>query len=200
MLVAGLIAVPIGVPVLRLRDIYLAIATIGFGEVVGFSCSTSTTLAGGIRQPADRRRHPFRADQRGARDSRHPQVDRDLAVDPVSDCRGLLHHSAAPFALWAGDGGDPPGRARRREHGHQHGLRQECRLYPERDAGGGGGRFSAHLTRIITPDHAVRSGGQYPRLCCVGGHIHLYRSDCRRAGAGRAAGGAALFAAVSRGV
>jgi branched-chain amino acid transport system permease protein len=34
MLAAGLIAVPIGLPVLRLRDIYLAIATIGFGEVV----------------------------------------------------------------------------------------------------------------------------------------------------------------------
>lgn len=34
MLVAGLVAVPIGLPVLRLRDIYLAIATIGFGEVV----------------------------------------------------------------------------------------------------------------------------------------------------------------------
>jgi branched-chain amino acid transport system permease protein len=34
MLLAGVIAIPIGVPVLRLRDIYLAIATIGFGEVV----------------------------------------------------------------------------------------------------------------------------------------------------------------------
>lgn len=34
MLLAGVIAVPIGLPVLRLRDIYLAIATIGFGEVV----------------------------------------------------------------------------------------------------------------------------------------------------------------------
>lgn len=34
MFVAGLVAVPIGLPVLRLRDIYLAIATIGFGEVV----------------------------------------------------------------------------------------------------------------------------------------------------------------------
>lgn len=33
-LVAGIIAVPIGLPTLRLRDIYLAIATIGFGEVV----------------------------------------------------------------------------------------------------------------------------------------------------------------------
>jgi len=34
MLLAGLIALPIGLPVLRLRDIYLAIATIGFGEIV----------------------------------------------------------------------------------------------------------------------------------------------------------------------
>jgi len=34
MVVAGIIALPIGLPVLRLRDIYLAIATIGFGEVV----------------------------------------------------------------------------------------------------------------------------------------------------------------------
>jgi branched-chain amino acid transport system permease protein len=33
-LAAGIIAVPIGLPVLRLKDIYLAIATIGFGEVV----------------------------------------------------------------------------------------------------------------------------------------------------------------------
>lgn len=34
MLAGGLLAIPIGLPVLRLRDIYLAIATIGFGEVV----------------------------------------------------------------------------------------------------------------------------------------------------------------------
>jgi branched-chain amino acid transport system permease protein len=33
-LAAGLLAIPIGVPVLRLRGIFLAIATIGFGEVV----------------------------------------------------------------------------------------------------------------------------------------------------------------------
>src|SRR5512138_3413667 len=32
MVLAGVIAVPIGLPVLRLRDIYLAIATIGVGE------------------------------------------------------------------------------------------------------------------------------------------------------------------------
>ncbi len=39
MLLAGVIAIPIGLPVLRLRDIYLAIATIGFGEVVRISDS-----------------------------------------------------------------------------------------------------------------------------------------------------------------
>ncbi len=33
-LAAGLFAIPIGLPVLRLRNIYLAIATIGFGEIV----------------------------------------------------------------------------------------------------------------------------------------------------------------------
>ncbi len=33
-LVAALIALPVGLPALRLRDIYLAIATIGFGEIV----------------------------------------------------------------------------------------------------------------------------------------------------------------------
>ncbi len=34
MLLSGIIALLVGLPVLRLRDIYLAIATIGFGEVV----------------------------------------------------------------------------------------------------------------------------------------------------------------------
>lgn len=34
MIVPGILALPIGLPVLRLRDIYLAIATIGFGEIV----------------------------------------------------------------------------------------------------------------------------------------------------------------------
>ncbi len=34
MIICAIVAVPIGLPVLRLRDIYLAIATIGFGEVI----------------------------------------------------------------------------------------------------------------------------------------------------------------------
>lgn len=46
MVVSGLIAIPIGLPVLRLRDIYLAIATIGFGEVVRvFLLNFDTTVS-----------------------------------------------------------------------------------------------------------------------------------------------------------
>jgi branched-chain amino acid transport system permease protein len=48
MALAGLLALPIGLPVLRLRDIYLAIATIGFGEVVRILILNFDTLAGAI--------------------------------------------------------------------------------------------------------------------------------------------------------
>jgi len=45
MILGGLIAIPIGYPVLRLKDIYLAIATIGFGEVVRILILNFDTLA-----------------------------------------------------------------------------------------------------------------------------------------------------------
>lgn len=48
MLVAGLLALPIGLPVLRLKDIYLAIATIGFGEVVRILILNFDDLVGSI--------------------------------------------------------------------------------------------------------------------------------------------------------
>lgn len=48
MLMAGIIALPIGLPVLRLRDIYLAIATIGFGEVVRILILNFDPLISGI--------------------------------------------------------------------------------------------------------------------------------------------------------
>src|SRR5689334_8208082 len=48
MLLAGVIAIPIGLPVLRLRDIYLAIATIGFGEVVRIIILNFDTFASTI--------------------------------------------------------------------------------------------------------------------------------------------------------
>lgn len=45
MLAAGLVAIPVGLPVLRLRNIYLAIATIGFGEIVRLIILNFDTLA-----------------------------------------------------------------------------------------------------------------------------------------------------------
>ena len=48
MIIAGLVAVPLGLPVLRLRDIYLAIATIGFGEVVRIFFLNYDNVVGGI--------------------------------------------------------------------------------------------------------------------------------------------------------
>jgi branched-chain amino acid transport system permease protein len=48
MILGGLIAIPIGYPVLRLKDIYLAIATIGFGEVVRILILNFDTLAESI--------------------------------------------------------------------------------------------------------------------------------------------------------
>jgi branched-chain amino acid transport system permease protein len=48
MILGGVIAIPIGFPVLRLKDIYLAIATIGFGEVVRILILNFDTLAESI--------------------------------------------------------------------------------------------------------------------------------------------------------
>lgn len=48
MIAAGFLAVPIGLPVLRLRDIYLAIATIGFGEVVRIIALNFDNIVAGI--------------------------------------------------------------------------------------------------------------------------------------------------------
>jgi branched-chain amino acid transport system permease protein len=47
MLICGLIGLIIGLPVLRLTDVYLAIATLGFGEVVRVLIVTNPDLTGG---------------------------------------------------------------------------------------------------------------------------------------------------------
>jgi len=47
-LACALIALPIGLPVLRLKDIYLAIATIGFGEVVRIMIINFDKIAQGV--------------------------------------------------------------------------------------------------------------------------------------------------------
>ena len=52
-LAAGLVAIPIGLPVLRLRNIYLAIATIGFGEIVRIIVLNFDDLATKLTHPAE---------------------------------------------------------------------------------------------------------------------------------------------------
>jgi branched-chain amino acid transport system permease protein len=53
--VAGLVALPLGVPVLRLRGVFLAIATIGFGEVLRIALINTPALGGpeGFRLPTE---------------------------------------------------------------------------------------------------------------------------------------------------
>jgi branched-chain amino acid transport system permease protein len=60
-LLAGLVALPLGLPILRLRGVYLAIATIGFGEVVRIAIVNSEWLGGpeGFRLSAGE--HPVMA-------------------------------------------------------------------------------------------------------------------------------------------
>ncbi len=48
MVAGGLVAIPVGLPVLRLRDIYLAIATIGFGEIVRITLLNMDQVASSI--------------------------------------------------------------------------------------------------------------------------------------------------------
>lgn len=60
MIAAGLIAVPIGLPTLRLRDIYLAIATIGFGEVVRVLILNFDDIVGSILTALQGERVRFR--------------------------------------------------------------------------------------------------------------------------------------------
>lgn len=50
-LAAGLLAIPIGLPALRLRSIYLAIATIGFGEIVRIIILNFDQLATDLLKP-----------------------------------------------------------------------------------------------------------------------------------------------------
>ena len=50
-LLAAVLALPLGIPVLRLRGVFLAIATIGFGEVVRVLLNTATFTKGALGLP-----------------------------------------------------------------------------------------------------------------------------------------------------
>ncbi|MCZ2097395.1 MAG: branched-chain amino acid ABC transporter permease, partial [Anaerolineae bacterium] len=154
MLVAGLIAVPIGLPVLRLRDLYLAIATIGFGEVVSILLLNFDTLAGGIRRflTGDTARFELIYGARGIRGIPKMTTTADLIVFLLLASYFIirLHRSRFGRAMSA--------------------IRQDERaaanmgidtVYTKNVVfilsamlAGAAGAFSGHLTRIITPDIA----------------------------------------------
>ena len=154
MLVAGLIAIPIGLPVLRLRDLYLAIATIGFGEVVSIVLLNFDTLAGSIRQAltGDTTRFELINGARGIRAIPKLTTTADLIIFLIAAGYVIirLHRSRLGRAMAA--------------------IRQDERVAETMGINtvyvknvvfilsamlaAAAGVFSGHLTRIITPDLA----------------------------------------------
>jgi branched-chain amino acid transport system permease protein len=155
MLVAGLIALPIGLPALRLRDLYLAIATIGFGEVVSIVLLNLDTLVGGIRQAitGDTTRFALINGARGIRAIPKLTTTAELIVFLIVASYVIirLHRSRFGRAMAA--------------------IRQDERVAENMGINtvyiknvvfilsamlaAAAGVFSAHLTRIITPDLAT---------------------------------------------
>ena len=155
MLIAGLIAIPIGLPALRLRDLYLAIATIGFGEVVSILLLNFDTLAGGLRQAltGDTSRFALINGARGIRGI--PKLTTTAELIAFLIVAGYfiirLHRSRFGRAMSA--------------------IRQDERVAENMGINtvyvknvvfilsamlaAAAGVFSAHLTRIITPDLAT---------------------------------------------
>jgi branched-chain amino acid transport system permease protein len=155
MLVAGLIAIPIGLPALRLRDLYLAIATIGFGEVVSIVLLNFDTLVGGIRQAltGDTTRFALINGARGIRAIPKLTTTAELIAFLIAASYVIirLHRSRFGRAMAA--------------------IRQDERVAENMGINtvyiknvvfilsamlaAAAGVFSAHLTRIITPDLAT---------------------------------------------
>ncbi|MEO8398165.1 MAG: branched-chain amino acid ABC transporter permease [Chloroflexota bacterium] len=155
MLVAGLIAIPIGLPALRLRDLYLAIATIGFGEVVSIVLLNFDTLVGGIRQAltGETARFALINGARGIRSIPKLTTTAELIIFLIAASYVIvrLHRSRFGRAMAA--------------------IRQDERVAENMGINtvyiknvvfilsamlaAAAGVFSAHLTRIITPDLAT---------------------------------------------
>ncbi len=151
MVVAALIAIVIGLPVLRLKDIYLAIATIGFGEVVMILILNFDEIASSVATLIEGDRVRIRLIE-GARGIKN--------IPKLTETWHLLAFLALlMFLLW-------------RLHRSRFGRSMAAIREDERAAANMGvnvvyvknvvfilsamiaasaGVFSAHLTRIITP-------------------------------------------------
>ena len=133
--ITGLVGLFIGAPVIRMRGDYLAIVTLGFGEIIRI-LFLSDWLSGVVRRGAGNHQRWWRGGVRpGERGGHRPSCG-------VLPGAGVLRHRdlhlVAPGAFPAGPGLD--GGARRRNRGRGHG-----REHGEREVvgvrGGGGDRI-----------------------------------------------------------
>ncbi len=154
MLVAGAIAVPIGLPVLRLRDLYLAIATIGFGEIVSILLLNFDSIAGSVRQllTGDTTRFELIYGARGIRGIPKVTTTADLIAFLVVASYFVirLHRSRFGRAMAA---------IRQDERAAENmGINtvyvKNAVFVMSAMLAAAAGVFSGHLTRIITPDIA----------------------------------------------
>ena len=142
---SGLLAVAVGVPALRLRGIYFALATIAFVEilrVVSLNLDITGGAVGIFGVP-----QPFVS-----------QLGYLWIVAPLLVVTMVVDVAPRANAGRPGAGGAPRGRAGRRRHGDQSHVLQDPRLHDGRDAG----RCGRGRERAL-PEHLERSPGDVRR-------------------------------------
>ncbi len=149
--VAAVIAVIIGLPVLRLRDIYLAIATIGFGEIVRILLLNYDDIVASVMTAIEGERVRFRFIQ-GARGIKNiPQLTETthliLFIAVVGFLLVRLHRSRFGRAM-AAIRQDEKAAA---NMGINVTYVKTMVFVLSAILAAAAGGFSAHLTRIITP-------------------------------------------------
>ena len=166
-LVAVVFGVLLGAPTLRLRGDYLAIVTLGFGEIVPVVFLNSDTYTNGtngitaLAQP-----EPLRP-VRHLRLRLHRSVALLATILALIAIALVLLYRAAGFAPRARLGGAPRGRAGGGQHGHQHGHDQAARVRHRASTAGLAGVFFASKLSLGQPRpvrvhrlvHRPRHGG-----------------------------------------
>lgn len=152
MVSAGLIAIPIGLPVLRLRDIYLAIATIGFGEIVRIFVLNFDNIVRSIQEAAtgERSRYELLFGGRGIR-SIPVLTETSTLILFIMVLMFLLHrlHRSRFGRSMAAVRQDEKAAA---NMGVNVVYVKNMVFIFSAMVAAAGGVFYAHLTRIITPD------------------------------------------------
>ncbi len=162
--VAGVFGILLGAPTLKLRGDYLAIVTLGFGEIVRIFLNNldhPINITNGPRghradRPGPRRRDRLRAERRRPRSRLH-RADQVLLPAPRDGDRGdLRQRAAAELAHRPRLGGDPRGRDRGARDGHQHPRHEAARVRDGRvaSAASRAGMFSAIQT-FVSPESFV---------------------------------------------